>query len=137
MRTLLAILVALWAFAAVSGGCTAGGDTDEDGASCTVGAEGCVCTEGGACDPGLQCLSERCVDPGGGGGNGGNGGNGNGGTGNDDCVPGEGCQAVDVLFALDSSGSMDPENSALAATQAFTAVANTIAGINCGQIEYR
>ncbi len=42
---------------------------------CLLGAEGCDCTSGGACDPGLTCLSETCVDPGGGsGGNGASGG---------------------------------------------------------------
>lgn len=33
------------------------------GSNCETGSEGCVCTSGGACDPGLQCLSQRCVDP--------------------------------------------------------------------------
>jgi len=31
---------------------------------CTIGAEGCECTGGGACDPGLQCLSSVCVNAG-------------------------------------------------------------------------
>lgn len=35
-------------------------------APCPTGAEGCACTPMGGCDPGLQCLSEVCVDPGGG-----------------------------------------------------------------------
>src|SRR5690242_6086739 len=30
---------------------------------CEVGSEGCACTAGGACDDGLSCLSELCVDP--------------------------------------------------------------------------
>lgn len=29
---------------------------------CIVGAEGCACTEGGACDGGLDCRSDLCVD---------------------------------------------------------------------------
>src|SRR6185369_6935386 len=29
--------------------------------SCTIGKESCACTNGGACDPGLVCLSARCV----------------------------------------------------------------------------
>ena len=29
---------------------------------CTPGIEGCPCTRGGACDPGLSCISEVCVD---------------------------------------------------------------------------
>src|SRR5690554_1435487 len=31
---------------------------------CVVGAEGCECTAGGACDAGLQCLSKTCVNAG-------------------------------------------------------------------------
>mgnify|MGYP001765652024 CR=1 FL=1 len=31
--------------------------------SCTVGSEGCDCTPGGGCDPGLDCLSGTCVNP--------------------------------------------------------------------------
>lgn len=31
---------------------------------CVVGAEGCDCTGGGACDPGLTCLSSTCVNAG-------------------------------------------------------------------------
>jgi hypothetical protein len=47
-----------------------GADTSGDDATagtsgmCTVGAEGCPCTGGGGCDPGLACLSTVCVDPG-------------------------------------------------------------------------
>lgn len=33
---------------------------------CVDGREGCPCTVGGACDPGLMCLSNVCVDVGGG-----------------------------------------------------------------------
>jgi hypothetical protein len=50
----------------VSTGCSdddAGGD---DGGSCSVGGEGCPCTGGGACDPGLTCASDLCIDLGGG-----------------------------------------------------------------------
>src|SRR5688500_7035101 len=32
----------------------------EDG--CDVGTEGCACTPGGSCDPGLTCASSTCVD---------------------------------------------------------------------------
>ena len=35
----------------------------ETGDSCPIGAEGCPCTDGGACDAGLVCLSNLCVDP--------------------------------------------------------------------------
>jgi hypothetical protein len=31
---------------------------------CPIGSEGCPCTGGGACDPGLTCLSEVCVNAG-------------------------------------------------------------------------
>lgn len=40
------------------------GDTpagNETGA-CPVGGEGCPCTGGGGCDPGLQCLADTCVE---------------------------------------------------------------------------
>ncbi len=29
---------------------------------CDVGTEGCACTPGGSCDPGLTCASNTCVD---------------------------------------------------------------------------
>src|SRR4051812_33769075 len=29
--------------------------------ACAVGTERCECTGGGSCDPGLSCLSNRCV----------------------------------------------------------------------------
>jgi hypothetical protein len=35
------------------------GDDDDD---CPVGSEGCACTSGGACDEGLVCLSNLCVE---------------------------------------------------------------------------
>jgi hypothetical protein len=31
---------------------------------CVIGSEGCECTAGGACDPGLTCLSQTCVNAG-------------------------------------------------------------------------
>ena len=31
---------------------------------CVIGSEGCDCTAGGACDPGLTCLSMTCVNAG-------------------------------------------------------------------------
>jgi hypothetical protein len=52
-------------------------------------------------------------------------------------LPGEGCQRIDMLFVLDSSGSMIEERNALAATGAFTSIVNTLSGINGGGIEYR
>lgn len=137
MRKLAAAAMAAFWSVCIAYGCAAGGDTDED-TQCPVGSEGCKCTTGGACDPGLQCLSSICVDPNNPTGSGGGGTGGGTGTGGQDCVPdGEGCQAVDVLFALDSSGSMNEENAALSATQAFKQVVDTIAAINCGQVDFR
>ena len=37
------------------------GDGDGDGDPCTVGTEGCPCTGGGGCDPGLVCDGDLCV----------------------------------------------------------------------------
>ena len=42
-----------------------------------------------------------------------------------------------MLFVLDSSGSMIDERQALAATDAFTSIVETLSGINGGGIEYR
>lgn len=136
MKNLIAAMCAAAWVVGLAYGCAGGGTANDDGTDCQVGSEGCQCTNGGACDPGLQCLSNICVDPnnntGGGFGNGGSG------AGGMDCVPdGEGCQAVDVIFALDSSGSMTGENGALAASQAFQQVVNTISNINCGQVDFR
>jgi hypothetical protein len=47
---------ALGAALALSNVSCGGGDD-----SCKVGGESCACTGGGACDPGLTCLSNRCV----------------------------------------------------------------------------
>ncbi len=136
-RVVAALSAGLWVVGAAYG-CAAGGSADDKPEECAVGSEGCRCTTGGACDPGLSCLSNICVDPNGGSGGSGASGAGGNGTGGMDCVPdGEGCQAVDVIFALDSSGSMTEENAALAATQAFRSVVETIAGINCGQVDFR
>ncbi len=60
------LFVVSWLFV---GGCvgdsTVGGDGGPDtGAdACAVGNEGCACTSGGACNPGLECLSKLCVNP--------------------------------------------------------------------------
>jgi hypothetical protein len=48
--------------------CTAGSAlyaVDAGPEGCAQGAEGCTCTGGGGCDPGLQCLSKTCVRLGG------------------------------------------------------------------------
>jgi hypothetical protein len=31
------------------------------GGDCEIGSEGCMCTAGGTCDPGLVCASKKCV----------------------------------------------------------------------------
>ena len=134
-------------FAFWNGGCAAG-EADPADTSCTIGLEKCACTKGGACDPGLECLSGLCVDPTPtGSGGSGAAGSGNGGTSGtttlssgaggqmDNCDVG--CAAIDVLFALDHSGSMVEEIAAISATQAFTGVIDALSGINCGDIDYR
>lgn len=44
------------------GGSSGEGDGDDTSDTCPIGAEGCACTPGGACDEGLDCLSRVCVD---------------------------------------------------------------------------
>ena len=34
-----------------------------DSGPCPVGGAGCACTDGGACDPGLECVGDVCSDP--------------------------------------------------------------------------
>jgi len=136
---------------ATAAACAASSGNAEDDGECAIGAELCQCTQGGVCDPGLQCLSGICVDPssssagqGGATSNVGSGASGAGTTvgagpssgAGGDCAK-EGCQAIDVLFALDHSASMQAEVGALAATQAFTAVIDALAAVNCGDIDYR
>jgi hypothetical protein len=86
-----------------------------------------------------MCLSNICVNPNPGTGGAGSGGAGSGGgfsTGAGmDCATG--CSKLDVLFAIDHSMSMNEEISALAATQAFTDVVNTLAAVNCGDLAFR
>jgi hypothetical protein len=36
---------------------------DPNAQLCAVGGEGCACTQGGACDTGLECREGMCVDP--------------------------------------------------------------------------
>ncbi|MEM6994504.1 MAG: hypothetical protein AAF721_28570 [Myxococcota bacterium] len=48
-----------------------------------------------------------------------------------------GCRQIDLLFAVDGTGSMVGEIQAIAGTQAFTQVVSTLAELNCGDIEYR
>ncbi len=137
---------------------------------CAIGSEGCDCTSGDGCDPGLTCYSGVCV----------NAGpmeagdevdedeedtndNGSSSSDSDDsssdstdegpkldtlqedtntsaddgpCMD-TGCKKVDMLFALDGSGSMIEEINALKSGQAFLGIVNAIEGLNCGGIDYR
>ncbi len=49
----------------------------------------------------------------------------------------DGCSAIDVLFAIDGSGSMSEEINALVASQAFNRVVEALEEVNCDDIEYR
>lgn len=147
---------------AVSGASLAcdGGGTQ----SCTVGSLDCTCTQGGGCDPGLSCVESRCIlidtgntsgVPGGSTGNDSASSAGTSapsstgaaessggllldvGAGDTDVGPTSGCRAIDVLFALDSSGSMIEERAALAATNTFSQILVTLEGLNGGGIDYR
>lgn len=51
--------------------------------------------------------------------------------------PISGCGKIDMLFVLDSSGSMIEERQALAATNAVTGIITTLEGLNGGGIDYR
>jgi hypothetical protein len=136
-------------------------------APCDVGAEGCTCTTGGACNAGLTCLSNLCVNAGPnpdeqsdevetgdsnttpvdtdtGDSDTGDSGTGDGdkldmppGTDTDQPCSETGCKKVDLLFALDGSLSMIEEINALKAGQAFLAITSTLEGLNCGNIDYR
>jgi hypothetical protein len=126
---------------ALAASCAAGNEETSD-KNCPVGSEKCPCTTGGSCDPGLDCFSGICVDPnasGGGGASssgGGIGGIGSSGTGGQQNCE-EGCQKIDVLFAVDHSASMNEEIAALSASQSFTEIVNQLAAVNCGDIEFR
>ncbi len=144
MRPLLALFGVSCVAAVIASSCAAG-DASDDPQDCPIGSETCACTQGGSCDAPLVCLSNLCVNPSTGGSNAGGenaGGQGSGafnaggGGGGSMCANG-GCKAVDVLFALDGSGSMTQEISALSATQSFQAVTAALAGLNCGDIDYR
>lgn len=144
MRHLLVALgfVGLAAGAGIS--CAAGEPADDDGA-CPIGSEKCPCTNGGSCDPGLECLSDTCVNPNPTTGSGGAGSTSNTGTGGGfmsgaggggNCNT-SGCKKIDVLFALDGSGSMAEEIGALSSSNAFPQIIQKLAAVNCGDIDYR
>ena len=56
------LALSLAAFCATATGFFIQGCNTEE--ACTIGSEGCDCTVGGACDPGLTCLSMICVNAG-------------------------------------------------------------------------
>jgi hypothetical protein len=47
--------------ALVLGACSSSRSSSSGGPECQIGTERCSCTQGGACDPGLVCLSSVCV----------------------------------------------------------------------------
>lgn len=53
----------LWLGVLLACGPTNGTAEGESGGECQPGAEGCACDDR-QCDPGLECLSDLCVDPG-------------------------------------------------------------------------
>ncbi|MCA9708149.1 MAG: hypothetical protein KDK70_20015 [Myxococcales bacterium] len=159
--------------AAASGACGVGEEGDGD---CPIGSLECSCTVGGACDPGLSCVDDRCIhieitnesstttgpktEPASTTSMSGSATDGStsagvtsadgSSSGEDDntvkldvgspdlgSIPTMGCQAIDVLFAIDGSLSMAEERMALAATGSFTQVINTLEGLNGGGIDYR
>jgi hypothetical protein len=59
------LLASLCVAACVASACVGddggGSDASKD-TGCSVGSEGCPCTSGGACNPGLACKSNVCVN---------------------------------------------------------------------------
>jgi hypothetical protein len=88
MKTRAMALSALWTplTAACGGSDSADGCSGDDCSSetCPAGQEGCACLEGDACEAGLTCLSQLCVD------SAGSGGDGSGGDGSGGDTPGTG-----------------------------------------------
>jgi hypothetical protein len=63
-------------------------------------------------------------------------------VGEDDDVPKgmcnqTGCRAIDMVFAIDGTLSMDGEIQALGDTNAFAEIVQSLEDINCGDIDYR
>jgi hypothetical protein len=50
-----------WGTSDTSTGTGTSGSTGTETGPCPIGAEGCPCTQGGACDRGLHCDDEVCV----------------------------------------------------------------------------
>jgi hypothetical protein len=148
MRHWLALVGFVGLAAGATLSCAAGESSDETG-SCPVGSEKCPCTQGGSCDPGLECLSDTCVNPNPTTGSGGAGSTSStdstntstgtfmSGAGGGGMCNNAGCSKIDMLFALDGSGSMAEEIGALSASQAFAGIIQKLAAVNCGNIDYR
>jgi hypothetical protein len=49
----------------------------------------------------------------------------------------QGCSKVDMIFAIDGSGSMAEEISALTSSSAFANIVSALELLNCGDIDYR
>lgn len=61
--TIAARLLPPAAFVLLASSCGGNGVSNETGTlECPAGAESCVCQPGNLCDPGLVCVSNRCVD---------------------------------------------------------------------------
>lgn len=147
------LVVTAW----VASACGEPRDAEPD---CPVGAMGCACTQGGSCDAGLACNGGVCVagdgadstgapttmsptssDPATDASSGASGDGPKLDVGTDTSGGGmcekTGCSQVDLLFALDSSLSMDEEIGALAAGAAFADIVFALANLNCGGIDFR
>jgi uncharacterized delta-60 repeat protein len=84
------------------------GDKDAGGDECPVGSEGCPCTAGGACDAGLTCLSNTCVDAGDGDDGASDDGGTDGGTGGGTDDGGSGSGSTTSEDVLCPNGELDP-----------------------------
>jgi len=143
------VAVAVAGFGLLAAGC------GSSGSSCSVGAEGCPCTAGGACNPGFTCASNKCVNLSPDGGGAGTGGGGTGGTAAsacdtftaycekiNQCAPllvkiGYGavdeCNARFKLSCVDATGA--PGSGLTAAT--ISACSTALSGASCSDVLYR
>jgi hypothetical protein len=97
--------------------------TSNDPSDPTNPTSGSVDSTGGATDTGVTTGPSILLDVGGG---------------EDTTLPPKsGCTAIDLLFVLDGSASMNEERAALGATGAFSQIILTLEGINGGGVDYR
>lgn len=122
---------------------SSGAQTDPGSTSneCTIGSQGCPCTQGGACDPGLVCSPEKvCVDDGGSSGSGSTSGSTSGTTGEvsstgdssstgtpKECTPGQGQPNVDCM-------QLDPERPYCADAGVCGGCTVLPAGMGCAEL---